>query len=98
MELKFTRDQVGVADVDSLHRKVSTKSDNTMGICVSMAGYSTVAIAEASGPRTPLLLLDHSHIVHCLRGLIPFSDLVARVRRHGSQTGEAYLSADQLGF
>jgi hypothetical protein len=32
VELKFTTDQSGAPDIDSLHKKVSSKADNTMGI------------------------------------------------------------------
>lgn len=92
LELKFTREQSGSSDIDSLHKKVTSKADNTMGIMVSISGYSSTAITEASGPKTPLLLLDHSHIYMLLGGSISLEELISRVRRHCSQTGEAYLS------
>src|SRR5271157_5542878 len=58
IELKFTTDQAGSTDIDSLYKKVITKADNTLGIMVSISGYSKVAIEEASGDKTPLLLMD----------------------------------------
>jgi hypothetical protein len=97
VELKFTEDQASAPDVDSLYKKVLDKADNTMGIMVSVAGYSSTAIADASGPRTPVLLLDHKHIYALLTGLMTFSELVNRVRRHASQTGEAYLDPTSFG-
>lgn len=97
VELKFTRGQTGVGPVDSLRAKVHTKADNTMGIFVSMAGYTPDAIRAASGARTTLLLFDYSHIMHCLGGLTSLGDLIERVRRHASQTGEAYLSLALMG-
>jgi Restriction endonuclease len=92
IELKFTAEQVGAPDIDSFHKKVTTKADNTMGIMVSISGYSSIARQEASGERTPLLLLDHQHIYLILGGIMGFGEVVDRVRRHASQTGEAYLS------
>ena len=62
-----------------------------MGIMTSISGYSYVAIQEASGPKTPLLLLDHNHVYLLLGGSLTLEELVSRVRRHSSQTGEAYL-------
>lgn len=97
VELKFTKEQSNAADVDSLNKKVTTKADNTMGIMISISGYSSVAISEASGPKTPLLLLDHNHIYMLLGGTISFEELVCRVRRHCSQTGEAYLPVHEFG-
>jgi len=54
------------------------------------------AIEEASGDRTPLLLLDHSHLYYVLIGIMGIADVVNRVRRHASQTGEAYLPVDKF--
>lgn len=95
-ELKFTMGQAGAPDVDVFYRRVQNKADNTMGIMVSMSGFSSVAIETASGPRTPLLLLDHSHLYLLLSGSVSFEDLVKRLRRHSSQTGRAYLGVGDL--
>jgi hypothetical protein len=97
VETKFTSGQAGAPDIDTFHKKVTSKADNTMGIVVSISGYSSVAISEASGPKTPLLLLDHSHIYMLLNGTITLEELVSRVRRHSSQTGEAYLATKDFG-
>lgn len=97
VELKFTTEQVGAPDVDSILNKINDKADNTMGIMVSISGYSAVALAEASGRRTPLLLMDHRHVYLALSGGQTFSDIVDRIRRHASQTGEAFLPPDRFG-
>lgn len=91
-ELKFTAEQAGAPDVDVFYRKVQEKADNTMGIMLSISGYSSTAIDAASGPRTPLLLLDHSHLYMLLTGGMTFTELIDRVRRHASQTSRAYLA------
>jgi hypothetical protein len=95
VELKFTSQQAGATDVDSLAQKVSKKADNTMGIMVSMSGYSSTAVDSASGAGTTVLLLDYAHIMLALGR--EFSELVSRIRRHASQTGVAFLSAADLG-
>jgi len=97
VELKFTAEQVSAPAIDTFLKKVHDKADNTMGLMVSISGYSSVAIHAASGPRTPLLLLDHSHIYLMLGGVFNFIDVVNRIRRHASQTGEAYLSPPHFG-
>lgn len=96
VELKFTTNQTGIGDIDSFMAKVNNKADNTMGLFVSMAGYSSVAISQASKPRTPLLLLDSGHVFLALQGLWEFPELVSRVRQHASQTSEAYLLPNKL--
>ncbi|MBK6744767.1 MAG: hypothetical protein IPG66_18165 [Hydrogenophilales bacterium] len=93
VELKFTASQADATDIDSLRSKVDDKADNTMGIMVSISGYSSVAIAQASGRKTTLLLFDAMHIYLFLSGTLSFRDIISRVRRHASQTGEAFLAA-----
>ena len=96
-ELKFTAGHSGAPDVDVFYRKIQEKADNTMGIMVSISGYSSVAIDAASGPRTPVLLMDHSHLYLLLTGSTTFTELIGRVRRHASQTGRAYLAVADFG-
>ncbi len=97
VELKFTASQVDVTDIDSLYKKVTSKADNTMGIMVSISGYSTIAIDEASGEKTPLLLMDHSHLYYVLNGTMKMGDIIERLRRHASQTAESYLPVSKFG-
>ena len=96
VECKFTAEKSGAGDVDIFRAKVESKADNTMGILVSISGFSSVAIQSASGKKTPLLLLDHTHLYRVLGGASSFRDVVERVRRHSSQTGEAYLPVNRF--
>ena len=97
VELKFQQDPAGAPDIDSLLSKVQKTADNTMGVMVAIAGYSAPAKRTASFARTPLLLLDHSHLYLVLTGIMSLADIIRRVRRHASQTGDAYLAAGEFG-
>jgi len=96
VELKFTKDQSGATDIDSLKAKVNKMADNTMGIMISISGYSSVAISEASGSKTTLIIMDASHLYLFLSGSMAFGEIISRVRRHASQTGEAYLPTSKF--
>lgn len=96
VELKFTNSLTDAADIDTFMAKVTSKADNTMGLFVTMSGYTHVAIAEASRPRTPLLLVDSTHIFSVLQGLWELPELIGRLRQHASQTSEACLAGSQL--
>ena len=64
-----------------------------MGILISMPGLTSGAIKTASRDRTPIILIDYSHIYNLiLAGRMSLPDVIRRVKRHASQTGEAYLS------
>jgi len=97
VELKFTAEQAGAPDIDTFFKKVHGKADNTMRLMISMSGYSSVAIQEASGPKSPLLLLDYNHIYVMLSGAFSFVEIVNRIRRHASQTSQAYLPPANFG-
>ena len=96
VELKFTNSPTDATDIDTFMTKVTTKADNTMGLLVTMSGYTQVAIAEASRPRTPLLLVDSTHIFSVLQGIWELPELINRLRQHASQTSEAYLPGSKL--
>ncbi len=96
-ELKFTREQADAPDVDTFLAKVNNNADNTMGIMVSISGYSKVAIQQASGKKTPIILMDHNHIYLALGGVWTLPEIVGRLRRHASQTGEALLPVSDFG-
>ena len=97
IELKFTKEQSGAPDVDTFLAKVNDKADNTMGIMLSMSGYSSTAVAQASGRKTPIVLLDHGHIYLVLSGSWTLAEVVSRVRRHASQTARAFLPVSEFG-
>jgi hypothetical protein len=96
VELKFTKEQSGVDVVDSLKAKVDKMADNTMGIIVSINGYSKVAISDASGRKTTLMLMDARHLYYFFTGAMKFGDIIARIRCHASQTGKAYLDVNDF--
>lgn len=97
IETKFTQTQTGAPDIDSFMTKITRKADNTMGILISMSGYSSVAINEASRDRTPMLLMDFSHLYNLvLPGVLSLQDVIRRIKRHASQTGEAFLQVDRF--
>lgn len=95
-ELKFTKGQAGAPDVDTFLSKVNDKADNTMGIMVSMSGYSSTAIKQASGRKTPLLLMDYSHIYLVLGGTWSLPEVINRLRRHALQTASAFLPSSEF--
>lgn len=92
VEAKFTNCKTTPEDIEIFMGKITRKADNTMGVFISMSGYNEKAIQEASRDKTPLLLLDHSHIYNLiLPNIMSLDDVIRRVKRHASQTGEAYL-------
>lgn len=92
-ETKFTNEPIGAPEIDVFMAKIESKADNTMGLLISLSGFTSGAIAAASKQRTPMLLLDHSHLFSLiLRGVMTLPQVISRVKRHASQTGSSYLA------
>lgn len=94
VETKFGTKPSAPIDVSDFYRKVVRKADNTMGLFVSMSGFTPQAVNEARGERSPILLLTSAHMFQVLQNVMTFSELVQRLRRHASQTGEPLLPQD----
>ena len=97
VETKFTKTQTKPEEIDAFMSKIQRKADNTMGIFLSMAGFSSQAVNEASCDRTPMLLMDHSHIYSLiLSESMTLLDVIRRIKQHASQTGEAFLAVSRF--
>lgn len=96
IELKFEAKPAEPNSIDSITKKVGKVHDNTMAIMVAMGGISEGAKAEASEPKSPVLLLDYSPVYLALSGTITFADVVRRVKRHASHEGEAFLPVSEF--
>lgn len=94
LESKCTKNPTEVTDVDLFKTKILKMADNTMGIMISMTGFTESAIKAASSERTPLLLMDGTHLYNLiLAERINCIDFIKKIKRHASHTGSAYLPA-----
>lgn len=97
LETKFTKEPIDSPEIDTFMAKIESKADNTMGLFISMSGFSEGAKRTASKHRTPMLLVDHGHICSLiLRGAMTLPQIIARIKRHASQTGSSYLGASEF--
>ena len=97
LEAKFTNSPIGSPDIDIFLNKIRTKADNTMGICISISGFNSGAIKEASRPGTPVLMMDHTHIFNLvLNGTMVLPQVISRIKRHAHQTGQSYLAVEDF--
>lgn len=90
-EAKWQNEFVRADALDSLASKVQRKLDNTLGLFLSINGFSPDGIVAHSSGRRVLLLMDGSDLMAVLEGRIDLPELLKRKRRHAAQTGEIYL-------
>jgi hypothetical protein len=96
IEAKWQKELVSTKELDSLSGKLSRKLDNTLGVYLSINGYSEDAVKLHSSGRSLMILIDGSDIMAVLEGRIDLLQLMLRKRRHASQTGNIYLRIDEI--
>jgi len=96
LEAKWQKEMVSTKDLDSLAGKLSRKLDNTLGMYLSINGYSDDAVKLHSSGRSLMILVDGSDIMAVLEGRIDLLQLLLRKRRHASQTGNIYLRLHEI--
>lgn len=96
LEAKWQRDPVDAADLDSLAGKLTRKLDNTLGLYLSINGYSDDGVRQHSSGRRLMILMDGSDLMAVLEARIDLIQLLLRKRRHASQTGNIYLRIHEI--
>ncbi len=92
LEAKWQQEPVGTRELDTLHSKLTRMTtDITLGLFLSINGYSDDAVKAHSSGRRLMILMDGSHLMAVIEGRIDLMQLLLRMRRHASQTGNIYL-------
>lgn len=95
-EAKWQKDPVAVQDLDAFSAKVGRKLENTLGLFLSMNGFSPDAI-EAHSHGTPnTMLMDGADLHAVLEQRIDFVSLLIRKKRHAAQTGRIFLPIHKI--
>lgn len=90
-EAKWQKNPVDIGDLDAFSGKISRRLENTLGLFLSVNGFSKEGVvAHSHGPKL-LILMDGSDLVTVLEDRIDLVELLKRKRRHAAQTGEIYL-------
>lgn len=90
-EAKWQQELVNAAALDSFASKVRRKLENTLGVFLSINGYSQDGIAAHSAGGAVIILMDGADLMAVLEERIDFVSLLLRKKRHASQTGSIYL-------
>jgi hypothetical protein len=95
-EGKWQQDLVGIQDLDAFSGKLTRKLENTLGLFLSINGFSEDAVKAHSTGRRLMILMDGSDLMGVLEGRIDLLQLLLRKRRHASQTGNIYLRLHEI--
>lgn len=95
-EAKWQQEPIGAADLDVLAGKLSRKLDNTLGLFLSINGFSEDGVKAHSSGRRMMVLMDGSDLMTVLEGRIDLIQLLLRKRREASQSGNIYVRIHEI--
>ncbi len=95
-EAKWHKELVNKADLAVFSEKVRSKLENTLGVFLSINGYSPDGVAAHQAGGASILLMDGGDLMAVLEERIDFTSLLLRKKRYAAQTGNIYLSYYQM--
>lgn len=97
IEAKWQKKPVNLADLRDLNAAVKTSLDNTLGLFVSINGFSDEALqGYVLGERPRIVCMDGSDLMMVLEAKIDLSDLLSRKRDIAVDKRRIYVSAAQI--
>lgn len=90
LEAKWQKKQIDAQELYGFGGKIQGKLKNTLGLYVSLEGYSAESTKTDSPIVKAIILMDGSDLMQILEGRIKLTDMLYIKRRHAAQTGEIY--------
>ncbi len=95
-EAKWQQELVSIGDLDAFSGKVKRKLDNTLGLFLSINGFSQDAVTAHSMGRPVLLLMTGADLMAVLEERMDFVSLLLRKRRQAAQTGNILFQIHEM--
>lgn len=95
-EAKWHQEPVGASALDAFAAKVKRKLENTLGVFLSINGFTTDGVAAHSSSRAVIILMDGADLMAVLEERMDFVTLLLRKKRHAAQTGNIYLRFHEI--
>jgi hypothetical protein len=96
MEAKWQQAPTSRDDLDVFKTKVERRSENTLGLFISIAGFEPTAVDKHTGYRSPIMLMDGADLYAVLDARIELPELLSRKRRETSMSGRVLLTAAEI--
>lgn len=96
LEAKWQSRPIETGDLKKFAGTLSSKLKNTLGLFVSIDGFSKGARELSGQNATAMILMDGMDLNAVLDSRIDLHQLLFRKRRHASETGEIYFPVDKI--
>ncbi|MFD4559059.1 restriction endonuclease [Streptomyces sp. NPDC058469] len=95
IEAKWWKERIGRRELDVFKTNIERKGKNTLGLYVSMNGFTSDALAVYSF-STPFITMDGLDFMAVLDQRIRLDELIRRKKRHASETGHCSLPVAKI--
>ncbi|MFE2565944.1 restriction endonuclease [Streptomyces mirabilis] len=95
LEAKWCKDRIGRPLLDIFKANIERKGKNTLGLYISMSGFTSDALAVYS-LSTPFITMDGVDFMAVLDQRIRLDELLRRKKRHASETGHCSLPVAKI--
>ncbi len=95
-EARWRKEVASRADLDSFSAKVKRKLENSLGLFLSINGFSQDGVEIHSNNQPSIILMTGADLIAVLENRIDFVSLIQRKKRHASQTGKILFEVHQL--
>jgi hypothetical protein len=96
LEAKWQQKPVNAGELHKFAGVLSGKLKNTLGLFISINGFSAECTATRSEGLKAMILMDGADLNAILDDRIDLHQMLYRKRRHASQTGNIYLPVDKI--
>lgn len=90
LEAKWQKAPINAGDLYKFGGKISGKLKNTLGLFISLDGFSSECTETGSPVTKSMILMDGQDLMMVLDGRIRLNEMLFIKRRHASDTGEIY--------
>ncbi|VTU07717.1 Uncharacterised protein [Actinobacillus porcinus] len=96
-EAKWVKSPINNSDLAIFKEKIKSKLENTLGLFLSIDGFSEDGITASQSSDKVMILMDGSDLMAVLEERISFIDLINRKKQIASREGRIYVPFSQMG-
>ncbi|MBI5324444.1 MAG: restriction endonuclease [Ignavibacteriae bacterium] len=96
LESKWVKNPIGSKDLDSFKEKIKRRLDNTLGLFISINGFSEEGVNTHSSGEKKIILMDGSDIMAILEERIDLRILIRRKKDSAVLRGNIYLKVNDI--
>lgn len=96
LEAKWRNEPTAIADLYTFQGKIERRLDNTLGLFISINGFSSDAITAYSNGKKLMYLMDGADLMAVLEQRISLPDILRRKKRAAVQTGNVFFKISEI--